>query len=181
MSRRDAAVLGLRVLGIWAWIRMLEGWAGILAYGATDDPTPYTSIAERIAWWSHPILLGAVGALLVFLARPLSYLALPATEEEDAAITPASPTGLMDAAYAVIGVLLVLLTLEDLGRLIVYGLTVAGLLEGEANIWPYRSVWILALFVLAQVGVGVWLFLRGTRLTAWWQGLRGSGPSRAAS
>lgn len=156
MNPRTAAEIALGVAGVWLILSRLPELGVSFAFSPAEP--------DRLLRWVGIVHFGLVavcGLSLVLLRRPLASWLVPMTEPG----FTGSVSGLQAAAFSVVGLLLLAEGLADfLARLAWRSLS----LDGTPSIEQFA-------LPLAQIAVGLAVFLGARGLVRIWQSLRTAG------
>ena len=155
MNPRNAAEIALGVAGVWLIVSRLPELAVSIAF--------FPSEQDGLLRWLGVVHFGLVvvcGLGLVLLRHRLASWLVPMQQAD----LTGSATGLQAAAFSVVGLLLLAQGLAD---------SLARLLSHLFRL-PETFVWPLAL-PLAQIAVGLAVFLGARGLVSIWQSLRTAG------
>jgi hypothetical protein len=173
MGRRDASILTLRAAGLYLWIRAFERMDWFVAWLAEPETLGYLEMdpTTELAIGLVPLLMAVLGTLFLLLAPRLGWLILPARSghQEQESDRPAPAMSLFEPASALIGVVLVVAALPMLPPMIAQ---IAADTDGwsESALASHnRSVLVMSIQVLLQLGLGVGLFLGGHALGQIWR------------
>jgi hypothetical protein len=148
MTPRQAAEIALGVAGVWLIVSRIPDFGTSLALW----PVGPDGTLHWIGVIHFVLVVGTGFALLLLRRRLAGWLVAP-----DPGVTGPLP-GLQAAAFSVVGIILLAQGLADL----------LGRLAMALPSWAGVSLTWLAV-AIAQVLVGLTLFLGAGRLSAWWQ------------
>lgn len=176
MDRHDAAVLTLRAMGAYACFRAIEQFPnlGILWSKNRPGPDDWTDEPLWLLMMAVPILLGAIGALLLLLAPALSRLILPSREDDAPRVAPGD---LLDTACAAIGVVLVVAAVPKIASLVT---NIIAYREFELELgtpYPSSRITAMAIQVALMLLIGTGLFLKGPAVGRLWRRIQGRDPA----
>lgn len=174
ITRGDVAAITIRILGIYI---MLEGISPLLITVSRSSFSPYRLPASAVL--PFVIVLAVFESLGLFMVLKASLIArwlLPKAPIVPAiAPAPGSPIELQSAAFAVVGVLLVVWAIPEIA-VAVWRYTYESIQSTSHEQSGFQLTGLLCKPVLEFL-LGLWLFFGSKRLSWYWQKTRAHRPS----